>query len=435
MSRRLSRLSLLPEGFPRSGPVPPQPLDLQKQWQPPHKNKFFNLRWTSKDFAVLELDYGADPEKNEAWAAEQLRDSGSMRAFRREYCRDWSSAAGDSFYPEVDLFEPEELFREAPGVLPDEPIIRGWDFGRFAACVWFQYSPSSDRVWILRELMTEGLGADSFRDLVMYLSGQIEKASLDHKAISWVQRLQRDSRYPPPPWFEATGSPLRFVDFSGHEATQERMEVATRTREKSSAQILAAAGIHLIHPFVEIAARENVMRRLLKRREDGYPGIIFSPWCPLLGLGMRGGIAYPEATKSSPEPDKPHKDGFYEHLHDAIGYGLVNVVPAAPPKNPKLLQPVEREHKVAMPDRSIVTVASLEQPGEFHEVTKPRFPRRWRTGEPAAWAPAHAKAAAAASTGMRALPRAYPWTRRRGSSSRGDAPRVSMSRFPFRHGG
>lgn len=357
----------------------------RSDWKPPNVIQGFKTRWTSRDFLVLELDYVADPAKDEAWAQQELNDSPSYKAFRREYLRDWESASGDTFYPEFDLFDekkPSAIVIPARGVIRNKPIVRGWDFGRHAACIWLQYDDEADRVYVLRELMTEGLGADSFRDLVMFLSGQIGERELDHKALLWLGRLRKDKRYPPPPWFQPDGQPLRFLDFAGHEATQERAEVSSQTKEKSSKEILAAGGIMLHSPFVTVRARENVMRRLLKWRPDQYPGILFDPACPILIAGMKGGIAYPEGTKANPEPEEPKKDGYYDHLHDAAGYALVNTVPAVAPKgNPTARK--GRDEMVVTGDRRIVSRSQLEAArGEFMETRKPRFPIRQSQPDP-----------------------------------------------------
>jgi hypothetical protein len=40
---------------------------------------------------------------------------------------------------------------------------------------------------------------------------------------------------------------------------------------------------------------------------------------------MRGGITFGNPTKANPMPDRPKRDGWYEHLLDALGYAVVNV--------------------------------------------------------------------------------------------------------------
>lgn len=290
-----------------------------------------NVRRTPRGIVVFELDYIADPAKRDpAWAARMRARMPNEKEWRREFMRDWTSAAGDAFYPEFGI-EPYRYIYPATRLL-NAPIVRGWDFGfRHPACVWFQYSPKSGRVWVLRELMPENIDTFSFRDLVLYLSGQKSLEQLERRpqALAWVKKIKDDPRMPAPPWFEADASaPIHWLDFSGPEATKVSASVEGEHKERSDKAILEAEHLVLECPSVGIAAREAVMRRLLQRRPDGHPGIVFDPACPILIEGMNGGIAFAKETKLNPDPTEPNKDGYYEHLHDALGYGLVNMVPA-----------------------------------------------------------------------------------------------------------
>jgi hypothetical protein len=53
---------------------------------------------------------------------------------------------------------------------------------------------------------------------------------------------------------------------------------------------------------------------------------------------MSGGITFPVATPQKPHPDvdEPRKDGYFEHTHDALGYGVIGVVPAVDPEQERL---------------------------------------------------------------------------------------------------
>jgi hypothetical protein len=42
---------------------------------------------------------------------------------------------------------------------------------------------------------------------------------------------------------------------------------------------------------------------------------------------MSGGLRWKKPTPNDPTPKECAKDGRYEHSHDALGYGLVNMVP------------------------------------------------------------------------------------------------------------
>lgn len=305
-----------------------------------------SVRRTPRGFVVFELDYVADPVKRQPEWAAQMRAAMGDKRFRQEFLRDWSSAAGDAFYPEFGA-QPHKYI--APALrLPNLPICRGWDFGfRHPACVWFAYSPRSDRVVVLREIMPENLDTYSFRDLVLFLSGQkrIEDIEKRPSAMAWVKKIRDDPRLPAPPWFEADASaPIRWLDFSGPEATKVSASVEGEHKERTDKAILEADGITLECPSVSVKAREAVMRRLLQTRSDGWGGIIFDPACRILIEGMNGAIAYPKATKVNPDPTEPCKDGYYEHLHDSIGYGLTNIVPAVADQRqiPRIVQYLNR---------------------------------------------------------------------------------------------
>lgn len=316
------------------------------------------VRRTPRGIVVFELDYVADPAKcDPAWAAAMRLKMPSDKEWRREFLRDWTSAAGDAFYPEFGL-EPHRFIRRAPLVL-DLPVCRGWDLGyRHPACVWFQRAPRSGRVWVLREIMPENIDTHSFRDLVLYLSGQrtLEQLQGRPAALAWVKKIQDDPRLPSPPWFEAPASgPIRWLDFSGPEALKVSATVEGETKERTDKAILEAEGIRLECFSMPISARESVIRRLLHTAPDGFPAVLFDPACPILIEGMNGGIAYPRPTKTNPDPREPDKDGYYEHLHDALGYALVNVVPAVPDAE------VRRQ-----PDRTVYqNRRPVVEPGEF----------------------------------------------------------------------
>lgn len=285
----------------------------------------YSVRRTPRSgFHVIELDYWADEEKDAAWAAE-LRSRMGEKKFRREFLRDWTTSSGDAFYPEFVL-NREKYIRPCEKLL-NAPICRGWDFGfRKPGVVWFQYSEASRRAWAIREWSPENIETDTYRDVVLYLSGQLYEEQLDHHSLRFVQQIKADPKYPDPPWFESHPS-TEWLDFAGPEALSRRAEVSRDSQEKCNADILATAGIILTVYSVPVSGRELVIRRLLKDREDGNPGLLFDPACPLLISGFSGGIAYPKPTKAHPHPTDPAKDGVYDHVHDALGYGLVNVVP------------------------------------------------------------------------------------------------------------
>lgn len=299
----------------------------------------FRVRRTSKGAFIVELDYWADPRKDEVWAEKMRRGMPSEVQWRREFMRDWTSAAGESYYPEF-VARPEFYIRACMKLI-NAPIIRGWDFGfRHPACVWLQYSPISGRAWVLREIMPGGftnesgrIDTGSFADLVLYLSGQVPLEAIQGspRALQVVNDINATEGMPKTPWFGGEGMaiPLRFLDWAGHEALQRGRHPEHDSKERTDADILASKGITLGAYYTTPKARENVIRKLLLSKSDGLPGIFFDPACRLLCEGFGGGIAYPKPTRENPDPGEPAKDGWYEHVHDALGYPLVQIVPVA----------------------------------------------------------------------------------------------------------
>ncbi len=229
------------------------------------------------------------------------------------------------------------FIRRAPGLIDGQPVIRGWDFGyRRPACVWLQYSPRAGRVWVLRELLGQNIDTHSFRDLVLYLSGERSMEYLLRRptAVAWVNALRLNPRMPPPPWFDTTGSALQFLDYAGPEALQRRAAVEGEDAARVDADILGEEGVRLGVYHTTVKAREKVIRRLLMTRPDGARGIFIDPACKDLALGLGGRITFKKASSEDPLPDGPAKDGYYEHLHDALGYALTNVVPATEERQP-----------------------------------------------------------------------------------------------------
>ncbi len=278
-------------------------------------------------WTILTVDYDADPSHNEAWLLEAQKGI-SARKFRREIMRDWSSAAGQPFYPEwADTGGRLTHVKAAPGLMAGQPVYRGWDFGvRNPACVWLQYDPTRRRVWYLRELNLQGIGTHAFADLVAYFSGQLGEDQLTPYVKQWVRNLQTDPRYAEPFFRPRPGQPIEFSDFSGHEATQPRAEVADETAEKTSADILASKGIYLNIQYGAVRSGHELMRTLLKPQPDGWPGGLFDPHCRLLIEGMNGGLTYKRPTLDNPFSEEIKKDGKFSHIHEAALYPLPSIV-------------------------------------------------------------------------------------------------------------
>lgn len=285
----------------------------------------YSARTTAAGHRVVTLDWNADPARDEKWLAEARRRSTSLAEFQRNVLRNWHIAGGTGVYVEFAEIGRGRYVWEPPSLLR-LPVYRGWDLGkRHPACVWFQYAPASDRVYVLREFDPRGIAAHHFRDACRYFSGQLEREALDADTLEWVVMQENLPGYPKPPWFPAG---TEFVDLAGAEVSMEQSIAARDPRESTLAKVWAAGGIEFSVQVGPVKARVDVLRRLLYLREDGRPGIFISPYCPAVLAMLDGGLVWKTATKTRPEQEEVRKDGTHDDIHDALTYGLVGVVSA-----------------------------------------------------------------------------------------------------------
>ena len=291
----------------------------------------FRAKKTRAGYVVCTVEAECDPAKRDpGWHHQQIRLMG-YKDYRREHRLDWTSAAGDLYYPEFSN-DPDRFVIPALAFVKDAPVYRGWDFGiRHPACVWFQYIQG--RAQVLREVLPEQIDSYSFCKLVLYLSGQLEEAQLQRypRAMRWANKLsnmdptrwgEKEYLFPSPPWFpEGT----RFIDYAGPEVYNPHANVEKETQERNDFEILASNGIYLGILATRVAARVAVVRKLMLPTAGGAR-LQISPHCRDLCAGLGGGITYKKESMNDPEPEAPAKDGYFEHLHDAFGYGIINLV-------------------------------------------------------------------------------------------------------------
>lgn len=304
--------------------IHPRLLELQKKYV--HVKGMSIRRNEDRGFTIARIEHTADPAKrSKEWEDAARRGYPSDADFRREMKIDRRSNAGRPFYPAFSE-HPDRYIRNCTQLIA-APIIRGWDFGgRNPACVWLQYSKRSRRVWVLRELLGKDCDTYQFRDLVKYLSGQLSYDTLEATAprgVELLQELRYDKAYPLPPWFIGAQS---FLDFAGHEAVRSGPGLTKAGDPKIAAEILAAGDIYCMSAYVHQRSRKQIIDGLSKVRQDGMPGIFIDRACPILIRGLCGEIVYAKGTASNPDPNEPAKENLYSHLHEALGYGLVNQV-------------------------------------------------------------------------------------------------------------
>lgn len=295
-----------------------------KKWEPEELDGL-SFRFNSLGYLIIELDYWCDPDKAKPEWSRAEKKKYQDKQWRREILRDWSVSSGDAFYPEFQV-APSRYIYDIGGLVADRPVVRGYDLGFRAPVCSFMQAAKSGRVAILRELAPKNIDSHNFRDLVRYASGEIELEQLRQdgrtRALHWVEHYA--SRYPPMPWFEEG---TRFENFAGPECYAVR-SIEGEHAERNDFEVFASVGIVFGVLATRVKAREEVVRRLLGMMPDGHPGIVFDRrGAPEHVKMMNGGLAYKKATKLNPMPNEPAKDGHFDNIHDAMGYGLINIAP------------------------------------------------------------------------------------------------------------
>lgn len=302
---------------------------------------------------LVDLHYFADPTKCEPTPEEWLkRATQGMTdgAIAREYLLDRNTPAGEAFYFEFNDNGGRPMYVvPAQGLLYTQHVSRSFDFGvRRPACVWYQYDPQLDLLWYLYEFMAQECGTHDFRDTVLYLSGQIPYEELRGDAKYWADEVQAREWNPPGPWF-APGT--KFIDFAGNEAFRRQAAAMRNPEETTDADIMAAGGIHLVEWNGPVLGRTKVLRRLLKVRENGYPGVLFNPACEELIRAFSGALTFHPPTEEDPIPNKPRKDGHFDNLHDAATYGPAHEISAEDRPRPEAPILVRYENRMRVEEQ------------------------------------------------------------------------------------
>lgn len=306
----------------------PELVELKKKYA--HVRGMSIRRNEEKNITIVRIEHTADPSKrSKAWEEKLAASFPSMADFRREMKIDRTSQAGKAFYPAF-AENPQRYIRKAPGLI-DAPIVRGWDAGRRnPAFIAGQWSKRSRRFWVLRELSPNDCDMYAFRDIVKFLCGQLSYESLaahdtpsgTNRAYEIIREIAADKSYPAPPWFEGANA---FIDLGGHEFVRPGPGLTKAGEPQVAAEILALGDIYIQPPYTFKRSRYEIIRALAKVRSDGLPGLMIDPACSMLIRGLCGEIVWAKGTEKNPEPNEP-QENRYSHLHDALGYALVNTV-------------------------------------------------------------------------------------------------------------
>jgi hypothetical protein len=206
----------------------------------------------------------------------------------------------------------------------------GLDFGfRHPALVVGQTNAKASRLYVLREWMPRNIGAAAFLEVAEWLVGELPEEMLSTEAQRHVLDLREDcerGRGPFVPWFRRPG---RVVRHSGAEALRTSQEVANESQDRRIVDIWANRGYPLTLQAQSVKAGELVLRHLMRpamKKADPY--LLVDESCKLILEAMNGGYTFKRPTRDNPAPDEPAKDGYYEHIMDALRYLAAGAVSA-----------------------------------------------------------------------------------------------------------
>lgn len=241
------------------------------------------------NFAVVELDYIADPVKRDPiWIATE-RSRMNPKQWAVEMERSWETYAGKSVYDKA-FFKHLHVAKAPFGANPNFPIFRGWDFGGNQSVAICQIIEG--RLYVLDELPNAGTNTREFTPRV----------------ISYCnQQFGEDYHY------------IDVVDPSG-------MWDTGRAEGRSNVDVMRDFGLT---PY---AAPSNdphkridaVIELLMRLHSDGQPCLLINPSCSMIIRGFEGGYHYPEKSTKSRKADQPVKN-LFSHIADALQYVAIRM--------------------------------------------------------------------------------------------------------------
>jgi hypothetical protein len=226
-------------------------------------------------FFCIFLHYTADPQKRTKQWRSKAKAGMTEDAWQMEYELNFYVQKGKRVFPEFD----EKIHIANLEFNPELLTLIGWDFGYLhPACVVTQVDKND--CWLI---IDEILGKEEPLEV-------------------FIQRLFNK------PYYSKIKSCKHFCDPAG----AQHSGLALRT----SIEILNAYGIYPIYKKSNPEERARIIRTKLLLDENRQPQLLVNKSCKILIEGFLGGYHYVEnETKEIIE-----KDGYYDHLFDALGY-------------------------------------------------------------------------------------------------------------------
>ncbi len=174
----------------------------------------------------------------------------------------------------------------------DYPLQRSWDFGfRRPACIVFQDDIDTGQLRIFREFLGDRILLDPFADRAL---------------------AQLHAEFPGARWED-------FCDPAGDSADNQG-----RTK-KTAVDILRGKGLHVKFQRTSVEYGINIIAEqlalLLPSRWGPQPAIIIDPSCTITIEAFEFGYCNEKEVLN--DAIRPAKDGYYEHLLDALRYGVI----------------------------------------------------------------------------------------------------------------
>lgn len=236
-------------------------------------SKGVGLRKNRNGYSVINLHWSASPKKDDNWKAESQKSYVSLDAWNQEQELDFNKTEGQRVFPGFRIDAHVKQIKANPY----RTIWRGWDFGyNHPACVWLQMDELG-RLNVLHELLGEEILINEF--------------AAEVKAIS--------RRLFPGCGFKDAGDPAG--------------QAVNDKSERTTVDVLRALGIRVNMRKRPVREGINTIRGLLIPQGDVKSRFVIDPQCEHLIDGFLGGY-----TRNDEE--EPIKDGFYEHLFDAMRY-------------------------------------------------------------------------------------------------------------------
>ena len=197
---------------------------------------------------------------------------------------------GKPIYPEFQ--DSIHVAKEEIKLLPNcKKLLIGNDYGLTPAAVWVQQDPADGQYQVIKEFVSEHLGAVRFGE---------EQSRICKQDFKTVKE------------FEGWGDPSGNTDSS--------------TDEKTPIDVVNAAGVPMQGTYTNdfTIRREAVAGLLTKLTMLGRPMLVISPACKILRKGMAGGYCMRRLQVTGDErfEEKPLKN-HYSHVCEALQYAAL----------------------------------------------------------------------------------------------------------------